>query len=96
VKIFVGGNDDGKVRFRFWSSKMDVKAIGKSDRIHNHSFDFKSFILCGEVLERRYNIVFDPAGSHQVWEVENLGGRSVLRKTTITCNLSEGEPVLHF
>lgn len=95
VKVLIDGNDTEKVRFRFWKNKMDVSSVGVSDRVHNHAFDFTSFILCGKLLEKRYNTIFDPVGSHRIWEVESPGGRSLLRKTTIKCNLSESKGIHH-
>lgn len=95
VKVLVGGNDTNKIRLRFWQNKMEANSIGMLDRIHNHAFDFTSFILCGDVLEKRYDLIFCPLGSHQIWEVENLGGRSMLRKTSIKCNLKAGSEIAH-
>jgi hypothetical protein len=95
VKVLINGNDDEKVRLRFWETKSDISSLGVSDRIHNHAFDFVSHILSGEVLERRYELVLDPRGTHRIWEVENLGGKSVLRKTTIRCVLKESDDIVH-
>lgn len=95
VKVLVAGDDSNKIRFRFWENKMDAMSVGMSDRVHNHAFDFTSFILCGDVLEKRYELIFDSFGSHYVWEVENLGGRSMLRKTSVKCTLKTGEAISH-
>lgn len=95
VKVLLNGNEDNKIRFRFWSTKMDVSTLGVTDRIHDHAFDFTSFILCGDVVEKRYDIIFDSFGTHSIWEVENLGGRSTLRKTTVKCMLKESENIDH-
>ncbi|MEK7782033.1 MAG: hypothetical protein AAB370_11090 [Verrucomicrobiota bacterium] len=95
VKALVNGNDDSKIRFRFWETGMDPAVIGKLDRIHNHAFDFTSFILCGAILEKRYEVLPASVGSHHIWEVDNLGGRSTLRKTGVACNVREVESISH-
>ncbi len=93
AKVDQGG--PRKIRLRFWPEAMNVDELGAPDRIHNHSFDFTSHILCGEGFERRYDVTLDPDGDYKIWEVKNHGDSSTLEMTRMRCSLTTREDITH-
>ncbi len=93
IKIHTGNKD--KIRLHFWKEKTNEFMLGEPDRVHNHAFDFISYVLKGGLMEKFYEITVNSFGTDAIWEIENKGDHSVLRKTSIRCNKKPGQNIYH-
>ena len=93
IKIYDG--TDKKIRLHHWGKKMEESQMGEPSRIHNHCFDFTSYILKGELVEKYYTIIVDSFGPDTVWDIQNLGGKAKLHKTKVKCRKVAGEKINH-
>lgn len=82
-----------KARLHCWPSGQ-ARPQGEECEIHDHVFDFSSWVLTGEVENIEYEV--DPSGApYAIYSTEYIGELSILRKTTQTIHLAVRSSSMH-
>lgn len=85
--IFVEG--DRKARLHIWSTSEKLSQ-GEGVTIHDHVFDFTSWVLAGEIVNRC--VLIDGAGTpSSVYEASYTSDSSVLVRKNEILNIMDGE-----
>lgn len=56
----------GNRRLHVWHPDLPRRSCFEHSAIHNHRFSFISTVLIGTQVNRRYEVIEDPAGSHDL------------------------------
>lgn len=75
-----------KIRLHFWP-RDEVLSQSHDCQIHDHLFEFKSWVFSGSVENIEYKISLD-GEDFSVYRTEYRGNVSVLKKTGASCKLS--------
>jgi len=65
----------GQYRFHFYTSKME--SIMPVEEVHNHRYDFCSYVLKGSLRHWMYR--FEPGSTHEQWLVACESGKDSVR-----------------
>jgi hypothetical protein len=85
------GETAGRViRLHIWSVPP-LNAAEPEWLIHNHLWEIRSHILCGQLEDHRFNVSTVPEGPHRLYEVHYEGARSrrVASNRRVDCHLVE-------
>ena len=72
----IDGADGTALRLHFWSKAWNAPQIGFE--VHDHAFDFESFVVGGQVRQTIYEMLTAPTGDCRVYSVGYERGRSTL------------------
>lgn len=82
-----------KARLHYWPVNQ-TRPQGNQCEIHDHVFNFSSWVLAGELENIEYQV--NPVGTeYAVYQTEYAGDRSILRKTAQTIRLSVSSACTH-
>jgi len=65
---FIQLDIDDRTRLHVWTEKPLTEHISKN-RIHDHVFDFRSTVICGSVIDTKYQLRQSPKGRYEVFDV---------------------------
>lgn len=75
------------LRLHLWDERFRFKQDGLE--VHDHKFDYESFVVDGVVAQTIYDSVPDTNGTHEVLEVSYSNGGSALRRSARYLRLVE-------
>jgi hypothetical protein len=67
------------LRLHLWDERFRFKQIGLE--VHDHKFDYQSFVVDGVVEQTIYEAIPDSGGTHEVLEVFYSSGGSALQRS---------------
>ncbi|WP_226633921.1 hypothetical protein [Novosphingobium profundi] len=67
------------LRLHLWDERFRFKQVGLE--VHDHKFDYQSFVVDGSVEQTIYEAIPDSEGAHEVLEVSYSGGGSILQRS---------------
>ncbi|MEU8633235.1 hypothetical protein AB0C38_13765 [Amycolatopsis sp. NPDC048633] len=70
------GNINGKaIRLHLWSRESVLTSVSAGSEIHSHPWPLRSFVLCGSINNRIYEVVESDSGTDELYKVERHGKR---------------------